>query len=262
MDEPISFKETLSILRKHTTTILMTTFIGLGLAGLITFFVITPRYSSRAQLIVSLPQTTDPTTNINGISFNLQMLNTYKDIILQGDAQALEVQRRLSNERNVEMTVTEIKDSLEVVQSENSQMFSIQAIDENANNAEAIANISAEVFQETAKDILTNVDQITIVSSAVASSKPISPNNKINLVIGFVIGLITGIGISFLFERFDRTVKDPRFVTDTLEFTILGTVPQMSEKEVNASLPKNKPNNESKKTPTTTETMRRSRSRV
>lgn len=262
MEEKFTVKEAFDILRKHVATILMTTFIGVGLAGILTFFVITPQYSSRAQLIVSLPQASDTTGNINDISFNLQMLTTYKDIILQGDAQALEVQNRLSNERNIQMSPAQIKEALQVVQSENSQMFSIQATDENANTAEAIANVVAEVFQETAKDILTNVDQITIVSSAVASQKPVSPNNKLNIAIGIVSGLILGVGLAFLLEHFDRTVKDPRFVTDNLEFIILGTVPQMSEKEINASQIKKAITKTPRTIETKNEPIRRSRSRV
>ncbi|HRL52478.1 MAG TPA: Wzz/FepE/Etk N-terminal domain-containing protein, partial [Enterococcus aquimarinus] len=55
MEETISLKEIFDLLRKRMTTILISTFIGLALAGGFTFFFITPQYSSRAQLIVSMP---------------------------------------------------------------------------------------------------------------------------------------------------------------------------------------------------------------
>ena len=234
MEDTISLKEIFDLLRKRITTILLSTFIGLALAGGFTFFFVTPQYSSRAQLIVSMPQS--ETSTVNDINFNLQMLNTYKDIILQGDAQAEEVQRRLEADNGINMTMGEIKASLEVVQAQNSQMFSIQATADNAMTAELLANTTAEVFQETVKDILTNVEEITIVSRAVASPNPVSPNNKLNLAIGLVLGVMVGVGLAFVFELLDRTVKDPRFVTENLELTILGTVPLMSAKEVNAKV--------------------------
>ncbi|MHC5269451.1 YveK family protein [Enterococcus sp. LJL98] len=260
MEETISLKEIFDILRKHTATILMSTFIGLAMAGVLTFFVITPQYSSRAQLIVSMPQS--ETSNVNDINFNLQMLNTYKDIILQGDAQAEEVQRRLEADQGVKMTMGEIKAALQVVQAQNSQMFSIQATDAKATNAEAIANTTAEVFQETVKDILTNVEEITIVSRAVASPRPISPNNKLNLAIGLVLGMMIGVGLSFLFELLDRTVKDQRFITETLELTVLGTVPQMTSKELNAKGTQKMMKPAVQKKTTTSDLSRRSRSKV
>ena len=232
MEETISLKEIFDILKKHFSTILISLFAGLALAGVVTFFIITPQYSSRAQMIVAQPQNTDPNQNLNDVNYNLQMLNTYKDIIKEGDALASTVQKRLATEYDLQMTTKEIKDSMEVEQSENSQMFSIVATGESSADAEHIVNTAAEVFQETVKDVLTNVDKITIVSRATASPKPVSPNNKLNLAIGLVLGLIVGIGLAFLLEVFDRTVKDSHYVTDTLGLTILGNVPKMSAKEL------------------------------
>ena len=260
MEETISLKEIFDLLRKRMTTILISTFIGLALAGGFTFFFITPQYSSRAQLIVSMPQS--ETSSVNDINFTLQMLNTYKDIILQGDAQAEEVQRRLEADNGINMTMGEIKASLQVVQAQNSQMFSIQATADNAMTAELIANTTAEVFQETVKDILTNVEEITIVSRAVASPNPVSPNNKLNLAIGLVLGMMVGVGLAFVFELLDRTVKDPRFVTENLELTILGTVPLMSAKEVNAKVTQKIVKPAVQKKTTDGEVNRRSRSKV
>jgi len=239
MEETISLSEIFGVLKKHLTTILISLFAGLALAGVVTFFVMTPQYDSRAQLIVALPQDDGGADeNLNTVNYNLQMLNTYKDIIEEGDSLAATVQERLSSEYNLNMTIKEIKDSMEVEQSEESQMFSIVATGESAADAEHIANTAAEVFQETVQDVLTNVDKITIVSRASASAKPVSPNNMLNLAIGLILGLLVGIGLSFLMEVLDRTVKDGRFVTDTLGMTVLGTVPKMSQKEIDATTKK------------------------
>lgn len=266
MEETISLKEIFGILRKHISSILISMFVGLGVAGFLTFFVMTPQYSSRAQLIVAQTQTDANNNNLNEVNYNLQMLNTYKDIIKQGDSLAITVHDRLLSDYDIDMTPKEIKDNLEVEQSQNSQMFSIVATSNQAIDAEHIANTSAEVFQETVKDVLVNVDKITILSKATASERPDSPNNKLNLAIGLVLGLIVGVGLAFIIELFDRTVKDSKFVTDELELTVLGSVPQMTAKEIKDTTQKlpRKPNfsinHESKNT--TTGQSRRSRTRV
>ncbi len=261
MEETISLKEIFEILKKHIALIIFSMFVGIGLAGAITFFVITPQYSSRAQLIVTLPQNENTNSNLNDVNYNLQMLNTYKDIIKEGDALALQVQERLAKDYDIQLTPGQIKENLEVTQSQNSQMFSISAKSDKAIDAEHIANTAAEVFQDTVKDVLTNVDKITIVSKATASSTPVSPNNKLNLAIGLLLGLIVGVGLAFLMQLLDRTVKDSRFVTDNLEFTILGTVPQMTQKEINATTQK-MPKKVTKKIENDETATRRSRSRV
>ena len=164
------------------------------------------------------------------------MINTYKDMIVS-DLVLNEVKDRLETEDNVKMTAGQIKDAISVNQSQNSQMFSIQATSTNAVTAQQIANTTSQVFQENAKDVM-NVDKISIISGAVANTTPVSPNNKLNLVIGLVLGMMVGVGLAFLFELLDRTVKDEKYVTDTLGFPILGTVPEMSAKELNAGIRK------------------------
>ncbi len=234
MEETISLKEIFETLRKHVITILISMFAGLAISGIVTFFILTPKYSSQAQLIVTLPQS--DTANVNDVNTNLQMINTYKDMIVS-DLVLNEVKDRLETEDNVKMTAGQIKDAISVNQSQNSQMFSIQATSTNAVTAQQIANTTSQVFQENAKDVM-NVDKISIISGAVANTTPVSPNNKLNLVIGLVLGMMVGVGLAFLFELLDRTVKDEKYVTDTLGFPILGTIPEMSAKELNAGIRK------------------------
>ncbi|MCF1617085.1 YveK family protein [Tetragenococcus koreensis] len=238
MEETISLREIFDILKQRYAMILTSMFAGLALAAIVTFFIMTPQYSSRAQMIVALPQDEGTDENLNTVNYNLQMLNTYKDIIEEGDALASTVQDRLASEYDLEMTIREIKDSMEVEQSEESQMFSIVATGETAADAEHIANTAAEVFQDTVQDVLTNVDKITIVSRATASNRPVSPNNTLNLAIGLILGLLVGIALAFLREVLDRTVKDSRYVTETLGLTVLGNVPKMSQKEIEATTQK------------------------
>ncbi|MBO6357938.1 tyrosine protein kinase [Enterococcus casseliflavus] len=228
MEETISLKEIFDILKKHVAAILISMFAGLALASVATFFIITPKYDSQAQLIVKLPRT--DATNAGDVNTNLLMINTYKDMIT-GDLVMSTVKDRLESEYDLDKTVSELKGAIQVQQSQNSQMFSIVATDTKPVDAEHIANTTAKVFQENAKDVL-DVDKISIISNAQASMTPVSPNNKLNLAIGLVLGMMVGVGFAFLLELLDRTVKDSRFVAENLGFTILGSVPQMTDKEL------------------------------
>ncbi|MGM0218369.1 YveK family protein [Enterococcus sp. AZ126] len=232
MEETISLQELMGVLKKRIGLIIVFMFLGLGVAGILTYFVITPKYSSQAQLIVRLPQ--NETTNVNDINGNLQMINTYKDLI-KSDTVMTEVQQRMKTEYENDLSVDAIGASISVNQSQNSQMFSIVSKVTDPIVAQNIANQTALVFQEQAKDMLS-VDKITIISSATANLKPVSPNDKINLMIGLALGVIFGIAVSFILELFDKTIKDDSFVEDELGFTILGIVPNMTAKELNAKV--------------------------
>lgn len=258
-EETISLKEIFEILRKHLASIIISMFAGLALAGIVTFFIITPKYSSQTQLIVTLPQS--ETTNVNDVNTNLQMINTYKDFIT-GDLVMEQVKDRLDSEYGLKMSEGEIRGSITINQSQNSQMFSIQATSSKAVDAEHIANTTAQIFQENVKDVM-NVDKISIISKASASMSPVSPNNKLNLAIGVVLGLMVGIGLAFLLELLDKTVKDDKFIRDNLDFAILGTVSQISQKELTATTLKNLNTSAAITNPEDKEKVpRRSRSRV
>ncbi|WP_086315653.1 hypothetical protein A5821_003156 [Enterococcus sp. 7F3_DIV0205] len=232
MEETISLQELIGVLKKRVGLIIVSMFLGLGVAGMLTYFVITPKYSSQAQLIVRLPQ--NETTNVNDINGNLQMINTYKDLI-KSDTVMTEVQQRMKTEHENDLSVEALGESISVNQSPNSQMFSIVSKVTDPIVAQNIANQTALVFQEQAKDMV-NVDKITIISAATANVNPVSPNNKINLIIGLALGVMFGVVLAFILELFDKTIKDDGFVEDELGFTILGVVPNMTAKELNAKV--------------------------
>lgn len=228
MEQTYSIKQLLDILLKRIKMILLWGLLGIAISAAVTFFLITPKYSSQAQLVVTLPQTEN--TNVNDVNSNLQMINTYKDFIVS-DLVLNQVEDRLKSDYNLKMKPEEIKASIAVTQNQNSQMFSIIAKSRNANEAANIANAVATIFKENAKDVL-NVDRITIISSAVVDTTPVSPNHKLFLVAGLILGIIIGIIFAMIAELMDRTVKDSQFIVEELGFTILGTVPEVSDKDI------------------------------
>lgn len=207
------------IMKQHLVTILVSILAGLSVAGIMTFFVIVPQYRSQAQMVVALPQNRSDT-------------NTYKDLIIS-DVIMNRTRSALKDKYKLSLSPESIKNAIQVNQSENSQMLSIEATSTKAINAERIANTTASVFQKYAKDMLGGaIDQIIIISKAVANVNPVSPNHKSDLKMGLILGLLVGVGLAFLLSFFDRTVKNSKFVTDELDLTLLGTVPQMTDREL------------------------------
>lgn len=232
MEETISIKQLLDLLRKRLGLIIVGGIVGLLISGLLAFFILTPKYDSQAQLVVTLPHS--ETTNANDVNTNLQMINTYKDIIT-GDLVTKEVSEKLDADYGIKLTASELKETVKVEQNQNSQMFSIIATSTSPREAANIANVTAETFQANAKDVL-NVDRISIISSAVAASNPVFPNKKLILLIGLVLGIMLGIILALVLELLDRTVKDSKALTEEFGLTILGNVPAMTAKELNAKI--------------------------
>lgn len=230
MEEEISLVELFEVLRKRLSMIIGLSLIGLILAAIFTFFIATPSYSATTQLLVN--QTTKNTEGIqlSDVTTNVQMINTYRDII-KGPVILEEVVETL----DLKTTVSDLSNQIEVVTQDNSQVFSLSVTGENPYTASDIANATASIFKEEVGNIM-NVENVTIISESIPNTTPVSPNNMLNMVIGLLLGTMLGVGAAFLLEFMDKSVKDERFITETLGWSTLGNVSEMSEDELHAKM--------------------------
>ena len=235
MEEVVSLQEIALVLKKRMLLIFSMMILGVvALAG-VTFFLITPKYGTDTQLVVQSNQETLTNANLQSdLTGNVMMVNTYKDLI-KSDVVLDQVSLQLAKENGIQYTSNELNKMISVTQSQNSQMFSIRVISINAKEAMEIANKTAMIFKEKAVEIL-KVDKVSIISPAKLQTTPVSPNKKLNLLIGAVIGLILGVMIVFLLEFLDKTVKDTKFIENELELPILGEISVLSNKELQSSI--------------------------
>ena len=235
MEEVVSLQEIALVLKKRVLLIFSMMILGVVVLAGMTFFLITPKYGTDTQLVVQSNQETLTNANLQSdLTGNVMMVNTYKDLI-KSDVVLDQVSLQLAKENGIQYTSNELNKMISVTQSQNSQMFSIRVISINAKEAMEIANKTAMIFKEKAVEIL-KVDKVSIISPAKLQTTPVSPNKKLNLLIGAVIGLILGVMIVFLLEFLDKTVKDTKFIENELELPILGEISVLSNKELQSSI--------------------------
>ncbi len=73
--------------------------------------------------------------------------------------------------------------------------------------------------------ITSNVE---IISQAQLSSVPIKPNKQKNLGMGLLLGLLLGVGLTFLLDYLDQTIKDEDDVQEKLDLTVIGSIPRIA----------------------------------
>jgi len=72
---------------------------------------------------------------------------------------------------------------------------------------------------------------VTILDTAIEPYVPIRPNKRLNIMLGALIGLGLGLGIVFVREYFDNSIKNVEEV-EKLGFNLLGTIPSIDVESV------------------------------
>ncbi|WP_406944940.1 YveK family protein [Halobacillus sp. SY10] len=222
MEETISLKEIFEVLKKRIIMILSLALGAAAISAAITFFVITPTYEASSQFIVSQSQTQQQDTpyDINDIRTNVELINTYNVII-----QSPRILDEVINELGLDMSASQLSSKLQVSNAEQSQVVNVTAQDENAMLAADLANTTVTVFKEEVPQLMS-VDNVNVLSSATVGPNvsPVSPNPMLNIAIALVVGLMIGVGIAFLLEYLDNTVKSEDDIEETLGLPVLGVV--------------------------------------
>ncbi|MDK1724767.1 Wzz/FepE/Etk N-terminal domain-containing protein [Dellaglioa algida] len=227
MEETISIEQIFNILKKHLKLIGGLTVSGILLAFLVTTFFMTPKYDATVQILVNRTETGNNTgVALNAQQADVQMISTYKDII-QNKIVLDPVRKDIAKKDNFTGTSDDLKSQISIFNEENSQVFSVTVKDTNAYRAADIANSVADNFKNRIKKMM-KVNNVTIVADAIAKPNAVSPNKKMNVLIGLILGAMIGIGIAFAIELLDKTVKGVDFLTD-LGLSNLGMINHIDE---------------------------------
>jgi capsular polysaccharide biosynthesis protein len=218
MEETISLKELFQTLRKRMWLIAVITIIAVMVSGIVSFFVLTPIYQSSTQLLVNQAKNEQTMVNYSELQTNIQLINTYNVIIKSPAILDLVVK-----ELDMDMTGQQLKEKITVGSEKDSQVVNISVQDADPALAADIANTIASVFQEEIVKIM-NVDNVSVLARATISPSPVKPQPLLNIAIALVVGLMAGVGLAFLLEYLDNTIKTEQDIEKLLELPVLGVI--------------------------------------
>ncbi len=158
------------------------------------------------------------------IRTNVELINTY-NVLIKSPA----ILDKVIEEAGLTDTYTQLNERISVGSEGDSQVVTIKAQHPNPGIAAQIANTTASVFQREVVTLM-NVDNVSILAEAQVSDNPspIAPNPTLNMMIAFVVGLMLAVGLAFLLEFLDKTIKTEKDI-DELGLPLLGTVAKMEE---------------------------------
>ncbi|ODA40308.1 Wzz/FepE/Etk N-terminal domain-containing protein [Desulfosporosinus sp. BG] len=224
MEEEIELRQYWDVLRKRWMIVVVLPLIAALTSGIISFFVMKPVYQASTTLIVGKKAAEagkDPTQILDNsvLLANQQLAKTYATI-----AQSRTVEQNVLKDLNLPLTVEELDSLIAINPVKTTEILEIQVTNTNSELAASIANTMAQEFTKAVIEI-KKVDSVSIVDAAVIPDKPIKPKKTLNVLIAFVVGLMASVGLVFLLEYMDNTVKTLSDVEKLLGIPVLGIIP-------------------------------------
>lgn len=261
MNNVLELRQLWHIIQKHLFALIFMAIIGACAGYGVAKFVIAPTYSTSTSMLVnrSADDTSTATANLSDQQADVQLINTYKNLIISSNvlgavSDKLEnpapivVQKakdavydtladgtrhlvtpaqkeitKPSNKTKYQLSVDELKSMVTITSQQNSQVFSINVKSKDPKLAADVANEVADVFKDKIGGFM-KINNVSIIDSAKANKKPVSPNAKLFTLAGFVV---IG-GLTFLYmlikELADTTIKSPDEVSQLFGMTNLGVI--------------------------------------
>ncbi|MFS8629731.1 MAG: Wzz/FepE/Etk N-terminal domain-containing protein, partial [Bacillales bacterium] len=212
MEETISLQELLGTLRKRLNLIVSITLAAVTVAAVISYFFITPIYQATTQFIVNKSYH-DQMINNSDIQTNLSLIESYREIIKS--PRILDI---VIEELDLNMSSGALAQKITVENTNNSQVVSLKVQDPDPYLAAEIANKTTEVFQREVV-VIFRVDNVQPLAKAEVkeNQQPVSPKPLLNIAIAMVVGLMAGVGLAFLLEFLDNTIKTEQDVEQYLD---------------------------------------------
>jgi capsular polysaccharide biosynthesis protein len=222
----MEIKEYINILKKRFLLILVITLLSTFTSAVFSYIIIKPNYKADISVIIGKKEDNQNVAyNYNDIMMYQKLVKTYSVM-----ATSRRVVEDVKQTENLDLSIGEITGMISVAPKGDTQFLTITVKSESAETAKIIANQLAISLKEISKDIL-NEDNVHILDEALLPTAPDTPRPMLNIAIAFFLGIMVSIGLVFLIEYLDNTVKSQDDIEKLIGVPVIGIIPMVQEEE-------------------------------
>lgn len=219
--DEMTLEDIFKALRKRWLLIVSVTLMFLiGGSVFVLFFGPVPQYQSSTTVLVDYRASETEVLTQNDINLSQKLVQTYTEII-----KSLTILNPVIEEMDLSLTPNELLKKISVSQVNETEIIKISVTDEDPILARDIANTLAETFSEEISHIM-KVDSTSILDEAVLPTTPLAQNKVTKIAIAGILGMMVSIGLVFLFEYLDRSIKTADETEHLLGVPVLGVIPK------------------------------------
>ena len=218
----LDLKELFYILRKRMGLIIGITLASTIISIIISFFVLTPVYEAKMSVVIGKAETTstDSAYSLNDVTMFQKLVKTYAEV-----AKSRVVAQSTLDLMNTDLEVDDLIEMVTVTPQADTQLMDITVKSTNPEEAKQVVSSLTLAFIKRAESLISN-SSIEILDQPELPENPVAPNKKLNVAIAFFLGLMVSVGLVFVIEYMDNTVKTKEDVEKILNLPVIGLIPE------------------------------------
>lgn len=214
MDEKLlTFKDILVVLKKRFTLIVSLCLLFCIISLSISTFLIKPKYSTSAKLLVG-----SVTNDIDQYNLSGKLIKTYAELIKSDDLINNSIE-----DSNINMTLEEVKNNLTITADAESQVLELYFVTNNSKDGIKFIDKLIENFIEKYSTLNSN-GSVSILSYPKQPLAPFYPNRINSAILGIFLGFVLAIIICMIMHALDNSVKSDEDMEEILKAPSLGIV--------------------------------------
>jgi capsular polysaccharide biosynthesis protein len=197
--------------------ILISTLLCFGLASIYAYVMLDDKYTAQTSMIILVEN--DVQSDEQNFNFSQKLTKTYtelakSDLVIEQVISSLSL-NQTSDELRKMMTISGVQDT---------PVIKLSIVAKDNILARDIANKTVQVMQQVSLQF-EGFDNIEVLDVAQTPDIPSGPNRILYVAIGIILGGILGVGIIFIVELVDRSIKTPDDIERKLGLRTLAIIP-------------------------------------
>lgn len=224
----LDVREIMRVVRRRLWVILALPAVAAVTAAAISLYALAPVYSASTTLWVIKEGAAQ--INLNDVMLSRNLTKTYAEVA-ESRAVMADALRSLGI---TDLSVEQLQKRLTVTPVRDTEILSFTVEDGDPVRAARMADAIAGAFKGQIMNFM-KVENVRVVDQALIPTKAVRPRPLLNAAIAAVLGLMAAVGLTFLLEYLDTSIKSPEDVARHLELPVLGVIPVIELTETPAA---------------------------
>ena len=197
---------------------------GAVIAGVYSYWFATPKYESTAKLYVL--NSDNSILDLSDLQIGSYLTADYKEVF-----KAWEVNEQVLENLGLDYSYSELAKMVTIANPTDTRILYITVTTDNASQSMLMANEYAEVARQYISDTMQTKTP-SILSTALISARPVSPNKMLNIIIGAIAGAVISAGVILILFLADDKVRSEEDILKCCGMHTLAIVPNIDEEEM------------------------------